>query len=65
MPGFQDGGAVGIPTTNVINQQAGLDAEAFADVLAERINDIKIVAIEEEITDAQAIKANIVEGANI
>ena len=64
VPGFQDGGIAGIPSTTLPSTQQ-LNTTEFAEILAERINDIKIVAIEEEITEAQAIKVEIVDGANI
>ena len=64
VPGFQDGGIAGIPSTTLPTQSI-LNTEEFAEILAERINDIKIVAIEEEISEAIATKVEIVDGANI
>lgn len=64
VPGFQDGGIAGIPSTTLPTQSI-LNTEEFAEILADRINDIKIVAIEEEISEAIATKVEIVDGANI
>lgn len=66
VPGFQGGGVTGINTTpSPLTASLTNNFEQFAEVISEKINDIKIVAIEEEITGTQNNVAEIVAGANI
>ena len=65
VPGFQDGGIVGVPSTTLPTTTQSLNTAEFAEILADRINDIKIVAIEEEISEAIATRVEIVDGADI
>lgn len=65
VPGFQGGGQVGPTPTQSAMQAQQINMDEFANVITDRINAIKIVAIEQDITDAQAIQAEIVGGANI
>jgi len=66
VPGFQGGGVTGINTNApAIASAQQLNFESLGEVIAENINDIKIVAIVDEISEEQAIQAEIVDGANI
>ena len=65
VPGFQDGGIVDVPSTILPTTQQTLNTTEFAEILADQINAIKIVAIEEEISEAIATRVEIVDGADI
>lgn len=66
VPGFQTGGVTGINTNNSVNQLANsINLDSFADVITDKINSVKIVAIEQEITGEQQQQVEIVNGANI
>ncbi len=66
VPGFNNGGVVGGLTSSVSApiQQSGQSTTEFANVVANEINKVKIVAIESDITDAQVQQVEIVNGAN-
>lgn len=66
VPGFAGGGVSGINTNTTagqLSQQINLDS--FADVITDKINAVKIVAIEQDITNEQSQQVEIVNGANI
>jgi len=66
VPGFESGGVVGVDTTvRRAGANGGFDVNGLADAIAGKINMIKVVAIEEEITSAQNRKVEIIDGANI
>ena len=64
VPGFANGGlATPSSVTAPIQQSASIN-EQF-DILAQKINDIKIVTVVDDVTDLQAQQSEIIEGANI
>lgn len=66
VPGFNTGGVVGntaISTAPI--QAAGSSSDAMVKAFAQEVNKIKVVAIEQDITDAQSIQASIIDGASI
>ena len=65
VPSFQTGGTFGIDSTtdSPTTQQGGVDLEALGEVIATKMNDIKIVAIESDITNAQVSQVEITDGA--
>ncbi len=65
VPGFADGGVVDAPSSITAPIQQNSQINDQFDLLAQKINDIKIVAIESDITDAQINQVDIVSGANI
>ncbi len=67
VPSFATGGTFGIESTvgSPTTKSIGLDIELLGGVIAEQINDVKIVAIEQEITSAQISQVEIIEGARI
>jgi len=65
VPGFQTGGQVGGANLPAQTQAAQINMDEFAEVIADKVNAIKIVAIESDISNAQALQVEIVDGANI
>ena len=65
VPGFATGGQVGGANIPSATQAAAINMDEFANVIADKVNAIKIVAIESEITNAQTLQVEIVDGANI
>ena len=67
VPGFDNGGLVGSIPSNIQSPltQAGTNGETMARLFAEQINNIKVVAIVDEITSGINLKAEIIDGANI
>ena len=66
VPSFTHGGTFGIESTigsPTPTPSAGFDIEQLGEVIAERMNDVKIVAIESEITDAIQSQVDIEDGA--
>ena len=63
VPGFATGGIASLPT-NDIQTPSGIDLNTLGDIIAEKVNDIKIVAIEQDITSAQLNQVEIVDGAS-
>jgi hypothetical protein len=61
VPGFANGGITGLTPQSIGNvNNSSFDIEGLSTILASKINDIKIVAIESDITNAQ-IKQVIIE----
>ena len=65
VPGFQTGGKVGIPSSISTPITQANNNDVLIERFAEIVNDVKIVAIESDITDAQVQQVEIVSGANI
>lgn len=63
VPSFVNGGQVSVGATTTVSQAQAVNFEELGDIISEKINDVKIVAIESEITDAQFTQVEIVEGA--
>jgi hypothetical protein len=62
VPGFASGGVISSDvSSNITNQISNTSINGLID----KINDMKIVAIESDITDAQVQQVEIVDGANI
>lgn len=64
VPGFANGG-IASNTTSTISNNVNNNVNEFAQILADTVNNIKVVAIVDEITGEQAIKAEIIDGARI
>lgn len=66
VPNFADGGMVGMSDVSTSTVATGSNnAQEFATIVAAEINKVKVVAIEQDITDAQITKATIIDGASI
>jgi hypothetical protein len=66
VPGFVNGGIAGLGSPNVSGASSDIvNLDRLGEIISEKINDVKIVAIEEEITTSQINKVDIVEGARI
>lgn len=66
VPNFDGGGRVPALSSSASTKVAGgVNLNAIGDIIASKINDMKIVAIQDEITNAQISKAEIIDGAKI
>ena len=65
VPGFNTGGVAMSSNITAPIQQGTSNIDAMVDAIATKINDIKVVAIVDEITGQQQLKAEIVDAATI
>lgn len=66
VPGFATGGVFGVNSTVTAPiQQAGANIDNIANRIVEGINNIKVVTVVDDVTNAQAIQTQIVSGADI
>lgn len=66
VPGFATGGVAGVNSTVTAPiQQAGNDISNLANKIVDGINDIKVVTVVDDVTNAQAIQTEVVNGADI
>jgi len=66
VPGFATGGVFGVNSTVTSPiQQASTNIDNIANRIVEGINNIKVVTVVDDVTNAQAIQSEIVNGADI